>query len=318
MKKQFKRKTTADICKMVTDIVIEGLEKDICPWIKPWESASIGGTPKNYNSKREYHASNKIVLTSIMMSKGYEFNYWVTFKGAKDLDGNVKKGEKGYPVIFWKFIEKTKIDDNGEEVTKTIPMLKYFQVFNISQCEGIELPKKPKKKKQGVLKPIKDAEIVVKNYLDKEKGLTLKIQESDRAYFNKAEDLIVSPTMRQAVNEMKKHGQTANDGKQHYYSTLFHEMVHSSGTEERCNRDTIKNFNFFGDHDYSKEELVAEIGSAILCAKVGLTSERVMENTSAYCKSWAKKLKSEPKWIVWAGGQSEKAVNYILNDKENK
>ena len=318
MKKQFKRKTTADIQKMVTDIVIEGLEKDICPWIKPWESASIGGTPKNYNSKREYHASNKIVLTSIMMSKGYEFNYWVTFKGAKDLNGNVKKGEKGYPVIFWKFLEKTKVDDNGEEVKKTIPMLKYFQVFNISQCEGIELPEKPKKKKQNVLKTIKNAEAVVNDYNERETNLTIEVKKSNRAYFSPSDDLIVSPTMRQAVDEMKKHGQTANDGKQHYYSTLFHEMVHSTGTTSRCNRDGIVDMNYFGSHEYSKEELVAEIGSAILCAKVGLTSERVMENTSAYCKSWAKKLKSEPKWIVWAGGQSEKAVNYILNEKESK
>ena len=133
-----------------------------------------------------------------------------------------------------------------------------------------------------------------------------------------SDDFIVSPTMRQAVNEMKKNGQTANDGKQHYYSTLFHEMVHSTGTKSRCNRDGIVDMNYFGSHEYSKEELVAEIGSAILCAKVGLTSERVMENTSAYCKSWAKKLKSEPKWIVWAGGQAEKAVNYILNEKETK
>ena len=315
MKKRYKGKTTAEIQQMVTDIVIEGLEKDLCPWIKPWESASIGGTPKNYNSKREYHSSNKIVLTSVMMSKGYEFNYWVTFKGAKDLGGNVKGGEKGYPVVFWKFIEVTKTDDNGEEIEKRIPLLKYFQVFNISQCEGIELPEKPKKKKQGALKPIKEAEAVVKAYLEREEGLTLTINKGNRAYYNKTDDAIVTPSMRQAVNEMKKHKQSVNDGKQHYYSTLFHEMTHSTGTKERCNRDGVQEFNFFGDHEYSKEELVAEIGSAILGAKVGLTSERVMDNTTAYCKSWAKKLKSEPKWIVWAGGQSEKAVNYILEGK---
>jgi antirestriction protein ArdC len=121
--------------------------------------------------------------------------------------------------------------------------------------------------------------------------------------------------MRQAVEKAKKVKQSVNDGKQHYYSTLFHEMVHSTGTKERCNRDGVTGMNFFGGHEYSKEELVAEIGSAILGAKVGLTSERVMDNTTAYCKSWAKKLKSEPKWIIWAGGQSEKAVNYILEGK---
>ena len=315
MKKRYKGKTTAEIQQMVTDIVIEGLEKDLCPWIKPWESASIGGTPKNYNSKREYHSSNKIVLTSVMMSKGYEFNYWVTFKGAKDLGGNVKGGEKGYPVVFWKFIDIKKTDAKGDEVDKRIPLLKYFQVFNLSQCEGIELPEKSKKKKQGALKTIKEAEAVVKAYDERETDLTIEIKKSDRAYFSPSQDLIVSPTMRQAVEMAKKVKQSVNDGKQHYYSTLFHEMVHSTGTKERCNREGVTGMNFFGGHEYSKEELVAEIGSAILGAKVGLTSERVMDNTTAYCKSWAKKLKSEPKWIIWAGGQSEKAVNYILEGK---
>jgi len=315
MKKQFKGKTTAEIQQMVTNIIVEGLEKDICPWIKPWESAQIGGTPKNYNSKREYHSSNKLILTTIMMSKGYEFNYWVTYKGAKDLGGNVKKGEKGYPVVFWKFVERTKVNENGEEETKRIPFLRYFQVFNISQCEGIEMPKKPKKKKQSALKPIKDAEAIVKAYEEKEKGLTIKVQESDRAYFMPSDDLIVCPTMREHVEKAKLVKQTTNDGKQHYYSTMFHEMVHSTGVKKRLNRDGVTGMNFFGSHEYSKEELVAEIGSAILGAKVGLTSERVIENTSAYCKSWAKKLKSEPKWIVWAGGQSERAVNYIIEGK---
>jgi antirestriction protein ArdC len=97
---------------------------------------------------------------------------------------------------------------------------------------------------------------VVNDYIEREEGLTLTINKGNRAYYSKMDDAIVTPTMRQAVDEMKKHGQTTNDGKQHYYSTLFHEMVHSSGTEERCNRDTIQNFNFFGDHEYSKEELV--------------------------------------------------------------
>jgi antirestriction protein ArdC len=310
-----KGKTTAEICQMVTDIVIEGLEKDICPWTKPWQSAQIGGTPQNYGSKREYHSSNRIVLTSVMMAKGYDFNYWVTYKGAKNLGGNIKKGEKGVPVVFWKFIERTKTDDNGVEEEVRIPFLRYFTVWNISQCENIEMPKKTKKKKNAPLKAIKEAEAVVKTYDEREDSLTIKIQESERAYFQPSEDLIVCPTMREHVEMAKKLKQTVTDGKQHFYSTLFHEMVHSTGTKDRCNREGVAGINHFGSHEYSKEELVAEIGSAVLGAKVGLTSERVMENTTAYCKGWAKKLKSEPKWIVWAGGRSEKAVNYILEGK---
>ena len=315
MTKKFKGKSTAEIQEMVTNYIVEGLEKDICPWLKPWTAVEgIDGMPSNYNSKKEYHGANILLLTSIQMSKGYTFNKWVTYKGAKDLGGNVKKGESGYPVIFWKFIERvTEVD--GEEVKKKIPFLRYFQVFNIDQCEGIPMPEKPKKKRVAKLKPIKNAEAMVKKYDLQEKKLTIKIEEGNRAYFQPSSDTIVTPTMRQAVDKAKSVGQTATDGKQHFYSTMFHEMIHSSGTKERCNRDGITGGNHFGNHEYSKEELVAEIGSAILSAKAGLNSERVLDNTRAYCKSWAKKLKSEPKWIVWAGGQAEKAVRYITDEK---
>ena len=319
MTKKFKGKSTAQIQEMVTGYVIEGLEKNICPWIKPWTSADgILGTPTNYSTKTEYHGGNVIVLTSIQMSKGYAHNKWVTYKGAKDLGGNVKKGEKGYPVVFWKFIVKEDEGKNGETKEKKIPYLRYFQVFNIDQCEGIKMPEVPKKKKVAKLKPIKNAEAMVKAYDLQEKKLTIKIENGNRAYFQPSTDTIVTPTMRQAVDKAKESGQTANDGKQHFYSTMFHEMVHSSGTKDRCNRDGITGGNHFGGHEYSKEELVAEIGSAILCAKAGLSSERVLENTQAYCKSWAKKLKSEPKWILWAGGRAEASAKYILNEKTAK
>jgi antirestriction protein ArdC len=317
-KKQWKSKSSTDIATIVTSKIIEGLNKNICPWTKPWMDASIGGVPQNYNSKREYHSSNRLLLTMIMMEKGYKFNYWVTYKGAKDLGGNVKRGESGCPITFWKFVERKKVDDNGDEQTKKIPFLRMFKVFNVEQCEGIEMPKPTKVKKVAKLKPIKDAEKIVKAYDEREEKLSIKIQTSNKAYYSPSNDLIVVPTMRQAVEKAKKVGQTANDGKQHFYSTLFHEMVHSTGIEGRCNRKGVAEVNFFGDHEYSKEELVAEIGSAILSFKSGLTSERVLDNTTAYCKGWAKKLKSDPKMIIWAGGQAEKGADYILNGKKSK
>ena len=97
-----KRQTTHDICKKVTDIIVDGLNKDICPWIKPWASSEIGGAPHNYNSKKDYHGSNTIIFTMVMMSKGYQFNSWVTYNGAKQLGGSVKRGEKGTPVVIIK------------------------------------------------------------------------------------------------------------------------------------------------------------------------------------------------------------------------
>ena len=133
-----------------------------------------------------------------------------------------------------------------------------------------------------------------------------------RAYYSPSDDQIVVPKIEQAVKKAIEIGQTESDGKQHHYSTCFHEMVHSTGHKDRLNRDSLTGNSYFGSHEYSKEELVAEMGSAILCQSVGMTSERVMENTTAYCKGWAKKLKDQPSWIVWAGNRAEKAVNYIL------
>ena len=322
MKKKFKSKSTNEICEMVTNIVIEGLEKGICPWIKPWASAEIGGVPKNYNYKSEYNGSNQLILTTIKVAKNYSTNFWVTYKGARALDGNVKKGEKGSPVVYWNFIKYDadgnripKGNPNNVEVAKSIPFLKYFSVFNLDQCEGIEMPEIKKPKKVSELKVLKDAQAIVDGYDKNEKSLDIKIQDSDRAYYNPSDDMIVTPTMRQAVEKAKSVGQSVNDGKQHFYSTMFHEMIHSTGHKSRLSRDGITDMNFFGSHEYSKEELVAEIGSAILCFKAGLTSERVMDNTSAYCKSWAKKLKSDPKWIVWAGGRATTGAKYVLNGK---
>jgi len=311
--RKFKRKSTEQIMKEVTGIVIEGLKKGKIPWRKPWASASIGGAPQNYNHKTAYHGSNTIILTSVMMAKDYTTNYWVTYKGAKDLGGNVAKGQGGYPVVYWKFIEKEETIDGVVETIK-IPFLRHFTVFNLDQLEGIEMPKKPKKSPAKPLKVIAEAEEVVTNYVEREENLTLDIKASNKARFIPSLDKIECPTIRQHVEEAKENGQSVTDGKQHYYSTMFHEMVHSTGTKERCNREGVTKPIHFGDHEYSKEELVAEIGSAILSAKLGLISDRVIENRQAYLNSWISKLESNPKWIIWAGGRSERAVKYILDE----
>ena len=315
---KMKAKSTTEIAQMVTGLVTEALTQGHIPWNKPWASAEIGGLPTNYTHNTQYNGSNVIVLTSVMMCNGYKHNKWTTFKGAKTLGGNVKKGEKGYPVTFWKFIEKDVEGKNGELKTKKIPFLRYFNVFNIEQCEGIEMPKTPKKR--GVLKTIKEAEAIIKAYDLREESLTIKIQDSDRAYYNMGADLVVNPTMRQHTDKAQSLGQTINDGKQHFYSSLFHELTHSTMLKSRCDRerDLVERLFDSDKHEYSKEELVAEIGSAILGAKAGLTSQAVIENTKAYCQGWAKRLNSEPKWIIWAGSRAEKASKYILGETEGK
>lgn len=302
-----KRMSTKDIMKRVTDLVVEALDNDVCPWIKPWDG--VGSAPYNFESKHEYKGSNVWMLNAVQLSRGYKHNAWVTFNGAKKCGGFVKKGEKSVPVVYWNFVKK-EVEQDGEMVEKTIPFLKYFSVWNVEQC-GIEV--ETEELPQSSTLP--SAEKVISDYVSREEGLTFDEIEGDRACYIPSRDAIIVPTMAQAIKKALDVGQTEVDGQQHHYSTCFHEMVHSTGHKSRLAREGIVAINGFGTHEYSKEELVAEMGSAVLCTKLGLSSERVMENTKAYCKGWAKKLKSEPSWIVWAGSRSEKAVNYILDDE---
>ena len=301
-----KRMSTSDIMKRVTDLVVEALDKDICPWIKPWDD--VGTSPYNFESKHIYKGSNVWMLNAVQMSRGYKHNAWVTFNGAKKCGGAVKKGEISVPVVYWNFVKK-EVEQDGVTVEKTIPFLKYFSVWNIEQC-GIEVETEELPQSE----PLPSAEKVISNYVAREEGLTFDEVEGNRACYIPSSDKIIVPTMAQAIKKALDVGQTKKDGTQHHYSTCFHEMVHSTGHKSRLAREGIVATNYFGSHEYSKEELVAEMGSAVMCTKLGLSSERVMENTKAYCKSWASKLKSEPSWIVWASSRSEKAVNYILGE----
>jgi antirestriction protein ArdC len=258
------------------------------------------------------------------LKEGWEHNAWLTFNGAKKLGGNVKKGSKGQYVSFWKFskIEQKDAegnviyDANGDARMRTIPFLKAYKVFNVAQCEGIPMPEKKKEEKFKPLKVLKQAEAIVKAYDLQEKNLEIKIGDEMRACFIPSRDVIECPSMRNHVETAKKNKESVNDGKQHFYSTLFHEMIHSSGHKSRLDR--LEECFSFGDHEYSKEELVAEIGSSVLCSEAGLNSEVVFDNTLAYCQSWAKKLKSDPQWILWASSRALTASNYILGGKNDK
>ena len=305
-------KTTTEICQQVTGYIIEALDQGNIPWFKPWTTHSIEGLPSNYDSKNEYHGSNIFTLNAIQMAKGYLFNKWVTYKGAMNLGGHVSKGEKGYTIVFWKFIEKTKVLENGEEETKTIPFLRTHTVFNVEQCENIPMPEKPKKKTGRKLQPLKEAQHVIDNYYKKE-SVELVVKESNRAFYSPSQDMVVVPTMDQCVAKCKDRGLTTAEGKAHYYSTLFHETAHSTGHKSRLARKGIMDLNFFGSHEYTKEELVAEMSAVSLCHVTGVDTASVIENTKAYCAGWSDKLKREPKWIVWAGSRVEKAVDYILD-----
>lgn len=274
-----------DIYQVVTDKIIEKMESGNFSWVKGWSGTLDGAF--NRVSKKPYSILNQMLLNHT--------GEYATFKQWGELGGKIKKGAKSEMVVFWSFIDKKEKDENGnEKIISKFPMLKYYRVFHISQVEGVEPLKTEIKKNETIL----DAEQIVKTYTDREK---IKIINNDlnRAYYSPVQDFINMPKLEQFTSSNE------------YYSTLFHEMTHSTGHCSRLNRGLEKTAGF-GSEEYSKEELVAEIGSAYLCEVAKIATEKTINNSVAYLQSWIKALKNDKRLIISASGQAEKAVNFIL------
>ena len=277
------------VYEMVTSRIIEQLESGIIPWEKPWTGVRSGAY--NRVSKKSYSLLNQMLL-----SKEGE---WATFKQWQDLGGKIKRGEKSSIVVFWKVLPVEEIKDDGTKEIKQIPLLKYINVFHISQVEGVE----PLQKEElNDIEPIEKAETVLKDYWTREQIIVEHIK-GDKAFYSPMRDLIQLPLFEQFKD--------ANE----YYSTAFHELVHSTMSERRCNRAEERKDKLvaFGSEEYSKEELVAEIGSANLMNIIGIETKKSFRNSAAYIQNWLSVLRNDVRFIVSASSKAEKAVNYILN-----
>ena len=308
MANKVKKQQHVDVYQMVTDRVLEQIEQGIIPWHKPWNAATLSedALAISYTSRKPYSFLNQMLL-----GRNGE---WLTFNQVKERGGNIKKGAHAGIVVFYKQIEvkttKRVKNAEGEEYDKAvksrIPVLKYYHVFHIDDCEGIESKIKVEDKpKESKVQPIKRAEKIVKDYLKAEPLLKLhNDRPSNRAYYTPMWDEITVPMLSQYKE------------KEEYYSTLFHEMVHSTGHSTRLNREEGMG-NKFASHAYSREELVAELGSAMLCTNIKIDTEVAFKNSVAYIKDWASKLKEDTKAIVWAASRAEKAARYILGERDN-
>ena len=283
------------IYEIITNKFIEQLEKGIVPWQKPWSVGSYNAKEVaiSYTTRKPYSLLNQMLL-------GWRAGEYLTFKQIQDLKGSVKKGAKSQMVVFYTPIKVTEKDKvTNEDIEKTIPCLKYYNVFHIEDTNGIQSKIENSTETETKVNPIESAENLIQGYLSREKNLKfINDRLTDKAYFSPLRDLVQVPTMKQykVVEE--------------YYSTIFHELTHSTMTEKRCNRKTNCNF---GSEFYSKEELVAEIGSAFLCSLSGIDNTKVFNNSVAYIQSWLKALKNDTKLVVIASSQAEKAVKYIAN-----
>ncbi len=286
----------ADTFAMVTDRIIAALEKGVIPWKKPW--AGTSGAISHVTGKK-YSLLNQLLLE--------DPGEYITFKQAVEEGGHVKKGEKGKFVVFWKWLDKKDEDgkiiigDNGQP--EKIPYLKYYTVFNISQCEGIDPKYIVSLPVQSDLKPDGKAERILQGYIDRSK-VTFVSKECDQAYYSPMADTIVVPLLSQF-------GDIAE-----YYSTVFHEAAHSTGHRSRLDR--LNTVAGFGSEEYSKEELIAELGAGFLVNHAGLESSDSFANNAAYINNWLKALRNDKKFIVSAASKAEKAVNMILGDEEKE
>jgi len=278
-----------DVYTIVTNRIIEHLEKGVVPWRQPWADA---GLPKNLVSGKPYRGINVWLLSTL----NYPHNCFLSFKQVKELGGSVKKGEKAQEVIFWKWLEKENEETKEKE---KIPMLRYYNVFNISQCEGIPIEKIPKQIERNN-NPIDTCEKII-NDMPKRPDIRNKEQ---RAYYNKLDDYVNMPRM-----------ETFNKSED-YYSTLFHELVHSTGHSERLYRKELLESRSMRSNKYAIEELTAEMGASYLKSYSGIPIEQ-LENNASYIQSWLEHLRKDKKFIVHASTQAQKATDYILNIHDN-
>ena len=292
------KKKKFDVYEMVTDRILEALENGTVPWRKPWRGGTAAGSPVNLKSKKAYRGINVFVLHL----QGFSSRYWATFKQAKDLGGKVRKGSKGTPVVFWKWIDKKGKDDDGNEIVlDRYPILRYYTVFNLDQIDGIDDPDaKAADDTPAKFNPIEAAEKIV----DEMPNRPEITHNEPRAYYRPSTDTVNMPKPE------------LFDVPAEYYSTIFHELTHSTGHESRLNRDGITKLAAFGDDNYSQEELVAEMGAAFLCGHAGIENETI-DNSAAYIDGWRKKLSTDKKLVVYAAAQAQKAADYILDNNND-
>lgn len=274
------------------DAIVDGINKTQS---LPWDNGRLNDlSPINHVSKKKYHGVNRVMLrffTRMIEAPNQEF---LTFLQAKKAGGNVKRGEKGCPIVFftWWDTKRKCPEDQDSDKADVIPLVKSSTVFDVSQCDGVE----PSREIKSIDHPaMADVDAMVQKFAEKT-NLKLNLNGvGGTACYVPARHTV-------SVSGLKYHKTAAA-----YYSTLFHELIHSTG--KAMGRKVA---NFFGSHEYSEEEIVAETGAMLLCLEFGI--EKVeKDNSIAYLQSWGKKLKENPNWLIKGVSDAEKAVQYLFD-----
>lgn len=282
-----------DIYARVTGQIVADLEKGVRPWIKPWSAERAGGRvlrPLRHNGK-PYQGVNILLLWGSALENGFSSPVWMTFKQARDLGGHVRQGEKGSLVVFADTIRKTETDDKtGEETEKSIPFMKGYTVFNVGQIDDLPFHYYAKPEPPA----IPEAERIERlDRFFRNTGALIR-HGGNRACFAPAADFIQMPPF------------PAFRDAESYYATLAHEMTHWTGHASRLDR----NLDRQDRQHYAREELVAELGAAFLCANLAITPE-TREDHAAYIAHWLKALKDDKRFIFSAASHASRAADHL-------
>lgn len=296
-------KPKLDLYQVVTNKIMGLLEKGVAPWRQTWSSY---GLARNYVTGRTYTGINKVLMNNTVHS----IPYFLSFKQVKALNGKVKKGAKGemvlYFSIFYKDANNKTVSEEeakilkaaGQEIKKR-STLRYFNVFNVADVEGIQfnIPEVQLKENEQIEK----CETIIEQMPNRPE---IRFMNANEAYYNSIEDYINMPNIKQFTSSAE------------YYTTLFHEAIHSTGHQSRLSRKGITQPNKFGSVPYSEEELIAEMGAAFLSAEAGINYSEVVENNAAYLQGWLNKLKVDKRFIFRTSSKAQQAAKYILGNKD--
>lgn len=289
-----------DIAQTVTDLIVKAIEAGAGKWEMPWHK--VGGVmtyPVNITNGKHYRGMNVWLLMIAAEHAGYASNVWGTYKAWADKGAQVRKGEKSTMVVFWKPTEYKQKDEAGEETDRKGMLLRYYNVFNASQVEGYEPKVAPSLpvNERPVNERIEVAETFFANT-----GAIVN-HGGNRAFYAPSKDTIQMPKFAQFKEP------------EGYYATLGHETIHWTGHESRNNR--LLNINRFGDEAYAVEELIAELGSAFLCAHLGIVNEPRPDHAQ-YIQSWLKALKGDKKAVFHAASKAQAALDFLTKEDASK
>ena len=312
--------TQDQIIKSINDKVIEGLQNQGLKWFRPWK-AGEENQPLNRLTKKYYTGFNIFLLNNQMIMNGYKSNQWLTFKQVTEMNGQVKKGSRSTDIYFWKRglqdmktgkfltdkeIKNVSINETFTEDGKTFKRyrqtftIRYYKVFNLDQTTGIA----PLEFDSSINASFTSNDLVdtiVKNYISRSNPLRLNVSDcSNRAYYSPSKDMVVMPKEDSFVDSDS------------YYKTLFHELAHSTGHENRLNRKGITDKIVFASDKYAQEELVAEISAMYLTGLCDLNPKDSDQNSQAYINGWIKQFKDHSKECFYAMQQASKCSSYIL------